>query len=126
MFLQVLITYILLDSVYLYLMKDRYNQLVSNIQNEKMEVDLKYAMIVYLVITFSLITFVFPLINNNSNNGFYYGFLFGFVIYACFDFTNMTIFKKWSLEMSVYDSIWGSIVCGIIGHLYQLGYFNIQ
>jgi len=122
MFLNVLITYILIDLIYLYIMKDKYNKLVYEVQKENIEADLKYGFIVYLFITFGLITFVFPRIN--GKDGFYYGFLFGVVVYSCFDFTNMTILKNWSLEMSVYDTLWGGVICGIIGHLYQLGYFN--
>jgi uncharacterized membrane protein len=34
-------------------------------------------------------------------------FLLGLVIYGTFDFTNMALFKKWSLTTSIIDTLWG-------------------
>jgi len=40
-------------------------------------------------------------------------FLFGLVIYAVYDFTNLATFSKWSLYLSVIDTFWGGTLFGV-------------
>ncbi len=39
-------------------------------------------------------------------------FIFGSLIYAVFDFTNMTIFKEYKLGIGLLDIMWGGILFG--------------
>ena len=47
------------------------------------------------------------------NEAVVYGMLCGLVIYGVFNSTNYAINKDWSLKLSLLDTMWGIIVCGI-------------
>ncbi len=35
------------------------------------------------------------------------GFIYGFILYGVFDFTNLAIFKEFNLKTAVIDMAWG-------------------
>lgn len=48
------------------------------------------------------------------------GAFFGFVLYGCYDLTNLTFFKEYSMRFVIIDIIWGTIVCSLVS---LSGYF---
>ena len=50
---------------------------------------------------------------NNYKEAVVYGILVGLVIYGVFNATNYAINKDWSLKLTLLDTMWGMIVCGI-------------
>lgn len=40
------------------------------------------------------------------------GALYGAILYAVYDFTNLATLVGWSLRLSILDSAWGAVVCG--------------
>lgn len=76
---------------------------------------LGFAAIFYLVFVFGLIWFaVHP---NAQTKGikptFIAGALFGFFIYASYDFTNLALLKDWPLKLSIIDMAWGMTLSGV-------------
>ena len=47
-------------------------------------------------------------------------FLFGLIIYGVYDMTNMALFKKWSLILSILDIFWGGILFSLTIYLSNL------
>lgn len=39
------------------------------------------------------------------------GALFGFVLYGCYELTNLTFFTNYPIRFVIIDIIWGTIVC---------------
>jgi uncharacterized membrane protein len=51
------------------------------------------------------------------------GSLFGFVAFATYDMTNLATLKRWSLNMSLIDMAWGTLVTTISG---LSGFYALQ
>jgi uncharacterized membrane protein len=41
------------------------------------------------------------------------GALLGFVIYATYEFTNVSILQRWHLDMALLDAAWGALACSL-------------
>lgn len=105
----IIILLVLIDSFWLYLIKDKYSQQILNIQKEPMEVNLYSAFIVYLLIAYALIY----LTKNEQDimEKVKIGFIFGITSYGIYDFTNGAILKNWDFKLAIGDTIWGGILC---------------
>ena len=42
------------------------------------------------------------------------GAFFGFILYGCYDLTNLTFFKEYSIRFVIIDIIWGTVVCSLV------------
>ena len=121
MFFSVLITFLILDSIYLTLTKNYYNNLVTKIQKSPLELKIMPAVGAYSIILFSWYYFVFQNIKNQSKKkSIIDSVVLGFCMYSLFDFTNMAIFKNWDLKTVIIDSIWGSILYTLTTIIYLI------
>ena len=59
----------------------------------------------YLVLAFAINYFIIK-----DKKSVVDAFLLGFVIYGVFDLTNMVIFKKWDLMLTIMDMVWGGVL----------------
>ncbi len=79
------------------------------------EPNLLYAALFYVVFVFGLIWYAVK--PNMQSSGIKYTFLagamFGFFIYASYDFTNLALLKDWPLGMSIIDMTWGTLLSGV-------------
>jgi len=98
------------------LFKNRWEKTVQNIQGSPLQIRTLYAFITYILIPIGLFIFVYPKIDNNNwiQTSILYGFLFGFISYGIFDFTNLAILSKYPLDLAIIDSVWGGILCAIV------------
>ena len=46
-----------------------------------------------------------------------YGALFGFFAYGTYDMTNMSTLRNWTLQITVADMIWGTVLTGVSASL---------
>ena len=110
------IVLVVLDTMYLNLVKDYFSKQVQLVQNSPMKVDITAAALCYIFIIFGLNTFVIQ--RNKSANE---AFLLGIVIYAIFELTNKALFNKWSYMTVVMDTLWGGVLfwltTKIVGYL---------
>lgn len=93
-----------LDSFYLNFMKKKYMNLITNIQKENFKLNIFGLLMSY----FFLVLGLYFLIKNNFD--YINAFLFGLIVYGVYDFTNLAIFNKWSLFLSIIDILWGGIL----------------
>jgi len=101
----ILFVMLALDSVYLYLTKSMYGQLVAKIQRTALELKWAGAIIVYALLVIGLYVFIIE-----PGKPLWQAALLGLVIYGVFDFTNYAMFKKYDLSIALMDMIWGSIL----------------
>jgi uncharacterized membrane protein len=111
-FVIVLVSFLLLDAVWLGLVAPRFYQ--SQIGFLLRDVPNWYAAgAFYLVYIAGLTTFVVtPAIRQGSpRQGAWRGALFGLVTYATYDLTNLATIEGWPLLVTLVDLVWGSALC---------------
>ena len=108
-FLIALILIPLVDAPWLYLTSPYVIPIYEKIQGGPLKVAPLAAVAVYVALAWLLI-------QQTSVMG---AFLNGAAIYAVYDFTNLTIFKDYSLTMAVADTVWG-------GCLFAISYYVLS
>ena len=104
-FLSILVILLLIDSVYLFLTKAIFGEMVAKIQRTAIQFRLEGAIIVYLLLAVALYYFIVKPGLSVWEAG-----LLGLVIYGTFDFTNYAMFKNYDLKTAIMDTVWGSFL----------------
>lgn len=104
-FLSILVILVLIDSVYLFLTKSIFGEMVAKIQRTAIQFRLVGAVIVYLLLAVALYYFIVKPGLSVWKAG-----LLGLVIYGTFDFTNYAMFKNYDLKIAIMDTVWGSLL----------------
>jgi len=102
-----LILLLLIDSVYLYGLKDIHNKVFSKIQNSPLVLNLKYSSLFYLIAPFAYLYIIKPLASNNITSVSKYSAFLGFLMYGTFDITNLAVFKDYPPWYALIDTVWG-------------------
>lgn len=98
---------LVLDSIYLSIVKQNWQNMIKNIQKSTISLRFSSAVAVYLLMSFALYYFIIK-----PNRSVYDAILLGIVIYGVFDFTNYALFKEYSLLLALTDMLWGGILFG--------------
>lgn len=82
----------------------------------KPEVNWAAAIIFYLIFIMGMVVFVIaPAMSKGSwTHALLMGALFGFVCYATYDLTNLTIAKDWPLLVTIVDLVWGAVLAASV------------
>ena len=104
-FLSILVILLLFDSVYLFVTKAIFGEMVAKIQRTAIQFRLEGAIIVYLLLAVALYYFIVKPGLSVWKAG-----LLGLVIYGTFDFTNYAMFKNYDLKIAIMDTVWGSLL----------------
>lgn len=104
-FLSILVILVLIDSVYLFVTKAIFGEMVAKIQRTAIQMRLEGAVIVYLLLAVALYYFIVKPGLSVWKAG-----LLGLVIYGTFDFTNYAMFKNYDLKIAIMDTVWGSLL----------------
>ena len=110
----VLLTFLLVDSVWLWLVAPSFYQ--SQIGFLLRDTPNWYAAgAFYLLYVLGLTVFVVtPAVNQGSiSQGVCQGALFGIVTYATYDLTNLATVKDWQLLVTLVDLAWGATLCAL-------------
>ena len=102
------IIFVILDGLYLNLIKNHFNKQVKAIQGTDIQINMIATGITYIFLIFGLNYFIIK--NHRSIKD---AALFGLVIYATYEFTNMALFKNWFVTTAIIDSLWGAILFGL-------------
>ena len=114
----VLILLLLLDSVYLTIIKGPFGAQIKRIQGFPIKLTQTSYLgvaLTYLALAFGLKHFI---INTKKNS--WDAFLLGVVIYAVYEFTNLALFTNWSLLLGLIDVMWGGILFAATLYIYKL------
>lgn len=104
----------IIDAIYLFLMKDNFNKLVSNIQKSPLKLKILPTIFCYIFLIFTLYYFII-----NKNASILDAFLLGLGTYGIYDTTNMAIFKQWNYKTVIIDTIWGGILFSLTYFIYK-------
>lgn len=126
MLLSLMVVMLILDGIYLSLIKNSFDSMITSIQKFKMEINLYYAIVVYFFMILGLYYFVIKEREDSNKTKLELSLrsgLLGLVIYAVFEFTNLAIFKNYQLGLALIDTFWGSILFSLTTYI-SLSIFN--
>jgi uncharacterized membrane protein len=110
------IIFVVLDGIYLNLVKGYFNQQIQKIQGSPIQINLIYTAITYVFLIFGLIYFIIEKHKSVKDAA-----ILGFVIYGVFEFTSISLFKNWSLITVLMDTTWGTILYALTtGLVYKI------
>ena len=97
---------VFIDLVYLSMIgKSSFEKTVSAIQGSKLVVNMPPAIFTYILMAIILNYFII-----SANKPAFDAFILGFCAYGIFDFTNLAIFKNYTLKTAIMDTLWGAIL----------------
>jgi len=99
------IIFILLDSVYLYLMSSYFNNQIKIVQGSTIKLNMVASILCYISLIFGLYYFILK-----DKRSIVDAFLLGLVIYSVYDLTTLALLKNWFVTTAVIDSLWGGIL----------------
>ena len=102
-FVVAMIIFILIDIPWLAFQMSPSQKMFSEIQGKPVRMTLWPAVIVYIALAYLLLL-------QTSMSG---AFLSGAAVYAVYEFTNMAVFKDYSLGFAVADTLWGGVLFAI-------------
>ncbi len=114
------ISIVIIDFVWLGIVMNKFfiEQLrpIGRIVDDKFQVVLWSAVVVYIVLSIAVVEFALPKISEGSSwlATFGIGALLGFLLYATYDFTNYATLKDWRIPFMIVDITWGTVLGGII------------
>lgn len=88
---------------------------VQAVQKSPMVIRKHYALLSYILIILGIWYFVLQHINKETSvkQILLSSFLFGFILYGVFDFTNLAIFKDFQLKTALIDMVWGGVLTSV-------------
>ena len=123
------VSMLFIDYVYLTLVATKpFGDMVKIIQGSNMKVNTKYAGITYVIMLIGIVFLSIPRVSKNDmiRDSFVYGGLLGMVMYGVFDFTNLAIFSKYTLNNAILDTTWGIILTSIVTYIGSYASYNIK
>jgi len=124
-----------LDFIWIYSNFNLYSINTEKIQKFPLILNYKYALLAYLVVIFSIIHITIPLtiVNLDTKDtiiekllkSLIYGGSVGFVIYSIYNLTSISIYKNYSVNVLILDTLWGTFLYTIITFIYIMN-MNIK
>ena len=108
----ILFIMLLLDGLYLSLIKDQFSHMIIGVQKVVMTIKYLPAAVVYALMVFGLYYFII-----SKNKSVLDAFLLGVLVYGVYDMTNYATIKKWSLKIALMDMLWGGVLFGLTTYL---------
>ena len=99
---------VVLDGFYLHLIKDYFNNQIKKIQGTDIKINIIATGITYIFLIFGINYFIIQ--RNRSVKD---AALLGLIIYAVYEFTNLSLFTNWSYLTAFIDTLWGAILFGL-------------
>jgi len=97
------IVFVVLDGIYLNLIKGYFNNQVKSIQGSPIQFNLIYVAITYVFLIFGINYFIIKKKRPVKEAA-----LLGLIIYGVYEFTNISLFKNWSILTALIDTVWGT------------------
>jgi uncharacterized membrane protein len=102
------IIFVVLDGVYLNLIKNYFNEQIKSVQGSEIKINLVSAAITYIFLIYGLNYFIIKKNRSVSDAA-----LLGLIIYGVYEFTNLSIIKNWYILTTIIDTTWGAVLFGL-------------
>ena len=121
LFLIIYVYYILIDGAMIFLYSGKaFGSMIKNIQKgEPMKTRIIPAIICFFQLAFGYTYFILPRIRDEAivMDSLQYGAVFGLVVYAVYNLTNLSTFGKYEATTALIDILWGGILGFIVSIL---------
>jgi len=109
LFLISAILFVVIDFIYLNLIKKYFENQVKRVQGSELQVNFLGVILCYIFLIFGLNYFIIK-----SKRSPYDAFLLGILIYGVFETTNYALFKNWSFLTVILDTLWGGTLFAVV------------
>lgn len=109
LFLISAILFVVIDFIYLNLIKKYFENQVKRVQGSELQVNFLGVILCYIFLIFGLNYFIIK-----SKKSPYDAFLLGILIYGVFETTNYALFKNWSILTVILDTLWGGTLFALV------------
>ena len=120
-FIIIYVYYVLIDGAMIFLYTSKvFGSMIKNIQNgSPMKTRMLPGIICFWVLAFGYTYFILPRIRDEAivQDSLKYGAVFGLVVYAVYDLTNLSTFGKYATSTAIVDILWGGVLGFIISML---------
>jgi len=103
---------VLVDYIYLSIIKDFFGNQIKKVQGSPMKVNLIGAILCYIILVLGINYFIIY-----QNKSILDAFLLGLVIYGVYETTNYALFTNWSVSTVIIDTLWGGILFALTTYL---------
>lgn len=123
LYVYILFWFVLFDALWfkLYSYKNVYKPQMDKINgNSKFKVRKVGAIITYVILSLGLFLFLYycrsklKVVRLKYLKFLILGAIFGFVVYGTYNGTNYSTIEKYSLKTAITDTVWGTVLCGVI------------
>jgi uncharacterized membrane protein len=104
---------IVLDATWLTINHSNHMKLFESIQKSPLTVRLVPAILVYILIIVAVYFFAVKEVTSFSN-AVLRGTALGFAMYGLYDLTNYATLTNYTLQMTLTDMTWGTVLCSLI------------
>lgn len=108
------VTLVVVDMGFLYLTGPYFGKMVKSIQGSNMVLNTLFAFVTYVILVLQIYYFII-----SKNASYMDAFILGSTTYAIFDFTNLSVFKNYKLNIALVDSIWGGILYILVTFVFR-------
>jgi uncharacterized membrane protein len=112
--LKILVVLILLDGVFLFLMRNYFAEQVRLVQNAPLTMNILGAVLCYIIICLGLFHFI---INKKATPS--EAFLLGLFVYGVYETTSLALLKSWKLTTVITDTLWGGVLFFLITYIFN-------
>ena len=97
--------FLIADGLFVWINQIHFQNQVINVQRVILQPNYKAIIMTYVLLLSGICYFVI-----RSHRPVTEAFLLGGLIYGVFEFTTMSIFKKWELKTALMDTLWGAVL----------------
>lgn len=105
--------FIIIDSIYLNLLKNYFSHQVYLVQHSALKLDYFATFLCYLFLVYGLNYFILQ-----YKRPIFDAFILGLVIYGVFETTNKALFSKWNWFSVFIDTLWGGILFALTTYIF--------
>ena len=107
------IVMLLLDSVFIYGIKDHFNNQIKLVQGSAIKPNVTAIILTYIAMIVGLYYFIIREKKSPVDAA-----LLGLVIYAVYELTSKSLLKKWMWKTVIIDTAWGAILFAMTTFIY--------
>ena len=109
-FIKIFVLLILIDLIWLKLVaQKKYQKMILDIQKSELKIKLMPAFLTYVAMTLLFILFHQP--------DTFKMFMLGFLTYAVYDLTNLSLFDNFDPMFAIADMLWGGVLFAVVNKI---------